>query len=83
MNQMEKQEKNLVKSAKDFVREKNGGLSSRIRMKLDNIKPAVSVLITERMSIKDIQEFIQRETGLKISLVPLRQYCKDTFNYQE
>ena len=80
---MEEQVKDLVKSAKDFVTEKNRGLSSRIRMKLDGAKPAITILINERMSLKDIQEFIQRETGMKIGLAALRRYCKDTFNYPD
>lgn len=78
---MDKQLKDLVKKASSFAREKNGGLSNRIRTKLDEIKPALAVLTTERLAPLDIQEFIQRETGMKIGIQSLRRYLKDSFNY--
>lgn len=78
---MDKPIKDLVKAAKDFAKTKNRGLSSRIREKIDEMKPAIMVLVNERLSINEIQEFISKETGIKIGIAALRQYCQDTFNY--
>lgn len=79
--EMDTQIKDLVKAAKEFARTKNRGLSSRVREKIDNMKPALTVLVTERLSITDIQEFIRRETGLRIGIATLKQYLRDEFNY--
>lgn len=73
--------KDLVKAARDFARTKNRGLSSRVREKIDGMKPALLVLVNERLSINDIQEFIRQKTGMKIGIATLKQYCRDTFNY--
>jgi hypothetical protein len=73
--------KNLVKSAKAFVKEKNKGLSSRLRIKLDQIKPALAILVNERMSVPNIQEFIHKHLGLKIGLSPVKRYLLENFNY--
>lgn len=78
---MDTQVKDLVKAAKDFARTKNRGLSSRVREKIDSMKPALTILVNERLSVTDIQEFIRRETGMKIGLATLKQYCRETFNY--
>ncbi|MDH0342034.1 hypothetical protein [Chromobacterium haemolyticum] len=73
--------KDLLKAARDFARTKNRGLSSRVREKLDGMKPALAHLVSERLSISDIQEFIRQQTGMKIGIATLKQYCQDTFNY--
>ena len=78
---MDKQLKDLVKKAGTFARETNGGLSHRIRTKLDEIKPAIAVLAQERLTPSDIREFIQKETGMKIGIQNLRRYLKDSLNY--
>ena len=78
---MERGAKELVKAAKDFARTKNRGLSNRIREKLDAIKPAILILVNERLSVADIQEFVRKETGMKIGLKTMQQYCRETFNY--
>lgn len=73
--------KEIVKAAKDFAKEKNRGLSNRIREKLDTIKPGLLVLVNERLTVGDIQEFVRKETGMKIGLKTMQQYCRETFNY--
>lgn len=73
--------KELVKAAKEFARGKNKGLSSRIRGRMDEMKPALTILVNERLSLTDIQEFIRANTGLKIGITTLKQYFRETFNY--
>lgn len=72
--------KALVSAAKAFARKKHGGVSARVREMLDGLKPGISILVNERLSLNDIQEFC-REQGLKIGIAALRQYCHDNFNY--
>lgn len=73
--------KELVKDAKEFAKEKNRGLPARIREKLNALKPALNVLVTERLSVADIQDFLSRKRGLKIGIASLRQYLRDAYNY--
>lgn len=74
------QTKTLISAAKAFAKKKNGGVSARVREMLDELKPGISILVTERLSLGDIQEFC-RERGLKVGMAALRQYCQDNFNY--
>ncbi len=76
-----KETKDLIIAAKKFVKQKHGGLSGRIRERLEEIKPALAILVNERVSIQHIKEFIQTETGMRIGTTPLRQYCEDALNY--
>jgi len=78
---MDNKLKDLVRKAGTFAREKNGGLSHRIRTKLDEIKPAIAVLTQARLTPSDIREFIHKETGMKIGIQSLRRYLKDSLNY--
>jgi hypothetical protein len=73
--------KNLVKAAKEFAKSKNHGMNSRTRAKLDNMRPALQVLATEKIPMKSIQDFIRSETGMKIGMQPLKSYCQETFGY--
>jgi len=73
--------KDLVKAAREFAKSKNRGLSSRIRERLDEMKPALTILVNERVIISDIQEFIRANTGWKIGITMLKQYLRETFNY--
>lgn len=72
--------KALISAAKAFAKKKNGGVSARVREMLDELKPGISILVNERLSLNDIQEFC-RDRGLKIGIAALRQYCQDNFNY--
>lgn len=72
--------KALISAAKAFARKKHGGVSARVREILDGLKPGIAILVNERLSLNDIQEFC-REQGLKIGITPLRQYCHESFNY--
>lgn len=78
---MDLEEKEIVRAAKNFAREKNRGLSYRIRQRLDAVKPGLAVLVNERLNMTDIQEFIRVQTGMKIGLKIVQQYCRETFNY--
>jgi len=78
---MDIEEKDIVRAAKTFAKEKNGGLSYRIRQRLDAVKPGLAVLVNERLNMTDIQEFIRVHTGMKIGLKIVQQYCRETFNY--
>lgn len=78
---MDQSIKELVKDAKQFAKEKNLGLPARIREKLNELKPALNVLVTERLSVTDIQDFLSRKRGLKIGIGSLRQYLKEAYNY--
>ncbi|WP_069357838.1 hypothetical protein [Burkholderia cenocepacia] len=80
---MDQSIKDLVKDAKQFAKEKNLGLPARIREKLNELKPALNVLVTERLSVADIQDFLNRKQGLKIGLGTLRQYLKEAYNYPQ
>lgn len=72
--------KSLISDAKAFAKKKHGGVSARVREMLDELKPGIAILVNERLSLGDIQEFC-REKGLKIGIAALRQYCHDNFNY--
>jgi len=72
--------KALISAAKAFAKKKNGGVSARVREMLDEKRAGIALLVTERLSLNDIQEFC-REQGLKIGIAALRQYCHDNFNY--
>ncbi len=72
--------KTIISAAKAFAKRKHGGLSARFREMLDGMKPGIAILVTERLSLNDIQEFC-RENGLKIGMSALRQYCQENFNY--
>lgn len=73
--------KSLISAAKAFAKKKHGGVSARVREMLDEIKPGIAILVNERLSMTDIQEFCRQEKGLKIGITVLRQYCHDNFNY--
>ena len=77
---MATQAKMLISAAKAFAKKKHGGLSARFREMLDELKPGIAILVNERLTVNDIQEFC-RERGLKIGIAALRQYCQDSFNY--
>lgn len=72
--------KAIISAAKAFARKKHGGVSARVREMLDELKGGISILVSERLSLNDIQEFC-REQGLKIGIAALRQYCHENFNY--
>lgn len=76
-----KSNKSLVSAAKAFARKKNGGIPARVREMLDELKPGIAILVTERLSLEDIQEFCRQQKGLKIGIAALRQYCQDNYNY--
>lgn len=77
----DQQTKALMAAARAFAKKKHGGLSARIRERLEELKQPIQLLVTERLSIADIQEFIQAQTGMRIGIAVLRQYCQDNFNY--
>lgn len=81
MESNSKNNKALISAAKAFAKKKQNGIPARIREMLDTLKPGISILINERLSLTDIQEFCVQQKGLKIGIVPLRQYCQENYNY--
>lgn len=77
---MDTKNKSLISAAKAFAKKKHGGVSARVREMLDELKPGITILVNERLSPNDIQEFC-REQGLKVGIAALRQYCHENFNY--
>lgn len=80
MESKPKNDKSLINDAKAFAKKKHGGVPARLREMLDNLKPGIAILVNERLSMTDIQEFCQQK-GLKIGIAPLRQYCQENYNY--
>lgn len=75
-----KNTKTLISDAKAFAKKKHGGVPARLREMLDELKPGIAILINERLSMTDIQEFCLQK-GLKIGIAPLRQYCQENYSY--
>ncbi len=73
--------KALISAAKAFARKKHGGVPARVREMLEELKPGIAILVNERLSLTDIQEFCRQQKGLKIGIAPLRQYCQENYNY--
>lgn len=74
-------EKAVVRAAREFALAKNGGIPYRIRERLEAVKPGLAVLVNERLNVTDIQEFVRLQTGMKVTLKVMQQYCREAFNY--
>lgn len=68
-----------MRAARQFALEHNMGLSSRVRMMLDENKAALKILVDEGLPIPKIQQYIKDRWGPKIGPTALTAYIESSF----
>ena len=78
---LDKYQQELIKKAKAFAKEKTAGMPARVRQELEVMKPALQLLVNEKLPISHIMEFIHRETGLKLNRQQVEFFMREHFGY--